>query len=243
MAPRVVADGMVMLRPPSFRPTVPVLIGKAGLVPIVALAAMFTIFGVQVGLPVALSAIFGGVGGTVSLLFHEFGHVRAAGKLTSVRPMSVSLVWGGAATTLDGRYMRGVEQTRVAIGGPAASFTFAFSLIAVCLLPSPLSVKEPLLLLAAFNVMIGLLNLFPAYPLDGYKVATGLLWSLTGCESRSRRILRRIGIGWAALEFPAALMLVAEKPRLGGFVIIVAATLIAQKRYVHRLKRSQPAES
>ena len=190
------------------------------------------------GQPVALSAIFGAFGGAVSLLFHELGHVRAAEKLPSVRPKSVSFIWAGAATTLEGRYRTGVEQTRVALGGPTASFTFALSLIAVCVLPVSLSMKEPLLLLAAFNVILGLLNLFPAYPLDGYKVATGLLWSLTGSESRARRILRRIGIGWAALEFPAALVLVAEKPKLGAFVMIAAATLIAQKRYGRRLKLS-----
>jgi hypothetical protein len=42
---------------------------------VLGLAALFTIFGVQVGLPLVLSALFGGLGGAASLLFHEFGHV------------------------------------------------------------------------------------------------------------------------------------------------------------------------
>ena len=152
-----------------------------------------------------------------------------------MRPTSVSFMWAGAATTLEGRYRSGRDQMRVAIGGPQASFTFAFALFAVCLLPAPLPVKEPLILLAFFNIALALLNLFPFYPLDGYKVVVGLLWSVTGSESKARRILRRIGIGWAALELPAALVLLVEKPLIGTIALIAGVTLFAQKRLMHRV--------
>jgi Zn-dependent protease len=237
MRPRVVAEGESMPRP-SFipvRPTVHLEIGKSAIVPVVGLSALFTIFGTQVGLPFVLSAIFGAGGGAVSLLFHELGHVRAASHVASVKPKSVSFLWAGAATTLEGRYRSGKDQVRVAIGGPEASFTFAFALFAVCVVPSPLSVKEPLLLLAMFNVALGVLNLVPAYPLDGYKVLVGLLWSATGSEKKARRILRRIGIGWAALEVPGALILCVEKPLIGSIVLVAASTLLAQKKLLHRL--------
>jgi Zn-dependent protease len=221
----------------TLRPTIPVYIGWGALAPILAMSVMFTVFGVQVGLPFVLSAVFGGVGGAVSLLFHELGHVRAASHVSSVRPTSVSLIWAGAATRLEGRYVSGSEQVRVAIGGPQASFAFAFSLIAVCFLPAPLQVKELFLLLAFFNVALGLLNLFPAYPLDGYKVVAGLLWSVTGSESTARKILRRLGIGWAVIELPAALLLLVEKPLPGCLVLCAALTLVAQKRLMPRLAR------
>src|SRR5439155_25598819 len=142
----------------------------SGLAPVVMLSAVFTGFGVQAGLPLVVSAVFGGLGCAVSLLFHELGHVRAASAVSSVRPTSVSFIWAGAATTFEGRYRTGREQMRVAIGGPQASFTFAFTLIAVCVLPAPMQIREPLVLLALFNIALGLLNLVPAYPLDGYKL-------------------------------------------------------------------------
>ena len=205
--------------------------------PVVAFAAIFTAFGSQVGLPFVLSLVFGALGGAVSLLFHELGHVRAAAKVPSVRATSVSFIWAGAATTFEGRYRTGLEKTRVALGGPRASFTFALTLIAVCFLPSTLAVKEPLLLLAAFNIALALLNLLPAYPLDGYKFVTGLLWSLTGSESKARRILRRIGIGWAMLEVPGAIVLLVERPAMGGIVVTAAAALLAQKRLLPHLTR------
>lgn len=237
MAPRDVADSESMLSPASnvARPAVALHFSRSAAAPIVALTAIFTVFGVEVGLPLVLSMIFGGLGGVTSLLFHELGHVRAASSVRSVRPTSVSFMWAGAATTLEGRYRSGRDQMRVAIGGPQASFTFALALFAVCLLPAPLPVKEPLILLAFFNIALGLLNLFPVYPLDGYKVIVGLLWSVTGSEGKARRILRRIGIGWAALEAPAALVLLVEKPLIGTIALIAGLTMFAQKRLMHRV--------
>jgi len=83
-----------------------------------------------------------------------------------------------------------------------------------------------------------LLNLVPASPLDGYKLAVGVLWSLTGSESRARRILRRIGIGWAMLELPAAYVLLVERPLVGSIVLLAGGTLFVQTRLTHRLARS-----
>ena len=92
--------------------------------------------------------------------------------------------------------------------------TFALALFAVSFgLPVSPEVGKLLLLLAFLNIALCLLNLVPAYPLDGYKVVAGLLWAATGSEQEALQILRRIGIGSAALEAPAALLLLVEKPR------------------------------
>jgi Zn-dependent protease len=218
-------------------PAVPVRVSRGAVVPVVAFSAIFTAFGTQVGMPLIVAVVFGGIGGAVSLLFHELGHVRAAANVPTVKPTSVSFIWAGAATTFEGHYRSGRDQARVALGGPRASFTFALALIAVCFLPSSLATKEPLLLLAMFNIGLALLNLLPAYPLDGYKFVTGLLWSVTGSESTARRILKRIGVGWAMLEVPGAIVLLIEKPALGGVAVSAAAALVAQKRLLPRLTR------
>lgn len=228
-----------MLQPSHIiRPTIPLRISRSALAPIVGFAALFMILAVQVGSPLVVSAIFGGLGGAVSLLFHELGHVRAASSVKSVRPVAVSLIWAGAATTLEGRYRTGRDQARVAMGGPQASFTFAVVLTAVSLaVPMSPSLVQLLLLLAFLNVVLAVLNLVPAYPLDGYKVVAGLLWAATGSERKARQILRRIGIGWVVLEAPAAVFLLVEKPLLGIPALGVAAVLSAQKHLMPRVVR------
>ncbi len=213
---------------------VPVRIGPGGLAPAVLLAGLFALYGARLGVPVAMAALLGGIGGTASLLVHELAHVAAARKLAGIRSAVVSLRWFGAATELDGRYETGREQMKVAIAGPRASFALALGLFAECFLPGPAHLRLAVFLLALFNVGLAVLNLVPAYPLDGYKLVVGLLWSWTGSERKARRIVRRIGLGWMALELPGSVFLLVEKPRIGVAVVFVALVFLAQKRLVRK---------
>jgi Zn-dependent protease len=217
----------------------PVAIGFGGLVPIAFLAGVFAVFASATHIPVALAALLGGIGGTASLLVHELGHVRAARRLSGIRSAKIPLMWAGAATRFEGRYESGREQARVAIAGPQASFGFALSLVALCYIPTPILFKDMLLALALFNVLLGVLNLVPAYPLDGHKIVVGLLWSATGSEGRARRIIRRIGVGWAALEFPSAVALLFARPQVGIVAVVLAASFIVQKRFVRKPAHAQ----
>jgi Zn-dependent protease len=212
------------------RSSIPIHIGPGGLAPAVAFAVAFAALAPSIGLPIWIAALLGGIGGTTSLLVHELGHARAAQRLRGIHAASISLIWLGAASRFEGRYLTGREQTRVAIAGPRASFGLALFLAGSCFLPMPLAVKEAVLVLAIFNVAIGVLNLVPAHPLDGHKLVVGLLWWATGCEKRARRIIRRIGLGCAAVEIPSVLFLLVDKPPLGVGVVVTAASFIAQRR-------------
>jgi len=211
-------------------------IGRGAIGPVLLLGALFAWVGARSGLPVATAAVLGAVGGTASLLVHELGHVRAARKPAGVRPVSVSLTWLGAATRLEGEYASGGEQARVAIAGPTASFAVAVLLtLLLYLLPISLGLKALVLLLAVFNVAIGLLNLIPASPLDGYKLIVGLLWSRLGSEAAARRLVRRLAVAVTAIEVPGAAALTVEKPLLGTAVIMLAAAHYGQKLLAARL--------
>ena len=191
-------------------------IGPGGFAPIALLAALFGLYGARTGIPVTLAACLGAVGGTASLLVHELGHVQAARGLAGIRTVSVSLIWFGAATRLEGKYGSGRDQAKVAIAGPRWSFNMAVAFFVMSFLPMPEEYRHAVVLLALFNVAIGLLNLIPVYPLDGHKLVVGLVWSATGSEKRARRILRRIGLAWAALEMPAMLVACSSRGRGSG---------------------------
>lgn len=221
--------GLVLLQHP-----VPVTIGQGGLLPVLALGALFAGIGALGGLPIATAAVIGAIGGTASLVAHELGHVRAARKLTGLRPIGVSLIWLGAATRLDGAYASGRDQARVAIAGPRTSFALALSMIPVLFLPIPVGLRDIVITLAALNVAIGVLSLIPANPLDGYKLISGLLWSALGSEAAARRLIRRLAWGWVAAELVGAGVLLVEQPFLGAMVVAIGASLYGQKLFARR---------
>ena len=180
----------------------------------------------------AAAALLGGVGGIVSLIVHELGHVSVAKRLAGVRPKKVSVMSLGAAAHLEGSYRNGREQARIALGGPGASFAFALALAVPIFLPAPTGLKVGALGLALLNLGIGALSLLPIHPLDGHKLLVGLVWLAVGSEERARRIIKRVGTGLLAVDLSFAVLLLAERPVIGATVIAVAAVAYGQKRLV-----------
>jgi Zn-dependent protease len=180
----------------------------------------------------AATALLGGIGGVVSLIVHELGHIAIARKLSGIRPEKVSVMCLGAAAHLEGSYRNGREQARMALGGPEASFAFALALSVPVLLPAPTGLKMGALGLALLNAAIGGLSLLPVHPLDGHKVIVGLVWWAVGSEERARRIVKRVGSVLLAVDLSVAVLLLAEKPVIGATVIAVAAVAYGQKRFL-----------
>jgi Zn-dependent protease len=206
-------------------------IGRGAAGPVLVLGGLFALVAARAGLPIAVAAAVGAVGGPLSLIVHELGHARAARKCSGVRPVAVSLNWLGAALRLEGRYATAGEQARVAIAGPTASFALAAAVLFwLRALPMPLALKEIAAMLALFNVGVGAMNLIPASPLDGYKLVVAFFWSRLCTDAAARRLLRRLAVGLAAVEIPGAGILTVEKPALGMVVIMLAAGHFGQKR-------------
>ena len=218
---------------------VPIVVSRGALVPLGVFALLFVAFsGGSKPSVLAAAAVLGGVGGVVSLIVHELGHVSIARKLSGVRPERVSVMCLGAAAHLDGSYRNGREQARMALGGPEASFAFALALTVPLFLPAPTSLKIGALGLALLNVGIGALSLLPVHPLDGHKLVVGLVWWAVGSEARARRIIKRVGMGLLAVDFTMVVIMLAERPVLGASVVAVAAVAYGQKHLVRTLHRA-----
>ena len=212
---------------------IPIVLSRGALVPLGVFALIFVAFsGTSKPSVLAAAALLGGVGGIVSLIVHELGHVSIARRLSGVTPKKVSVMCFGAAAHLDGSYRNGREQARIALGGPEASFAFALALTVPLLLPVPAGLKVGALALALLNAAIGALSLVPVHPLDGHKVIVGLVWWAVGSEDRARRIIKRVGTGLLAVDLSFAVLLLAERPLLGATVIAFAAVAYGQKRLV-----------
>jgi Zn-dependent protease len=218
---------------------VPIVLSPGALVPLGLFGLIFVAFsGTSKPSVLAATALLGGVGGVVSLIVHELGHVSVARRLSGVRPKEVSVMSLGAAAHLEGAYRNGREQARIALGGPEASFAFALALAVPMFLPAPTALKVGALGLALLNLGIGGLSLLPIHPLDGHKLLVGLVWWVVGSEERARRIIKRVGTGVLAVDLSFAVLLLAERPVIGATVIAVAAVAYGQKRLVRAPRTS-----
>jgi Zn-dependent protease len=215
---------------------VPVQLGPGGLAPALMLGGLFAEIGARAGFSVVLAAVVGGIGGTLSLVLHEFGHARAASRLHGIRPVAVSLVWLGAATKLEGAYQRGRDQVRVALAGPLISFAIAFAIVPALFIPMAPGLRDQLLTLIFLNVALALVSLIPANPLDGYKLLVGLLWSALGTEAKARGLIRRATRSWLFVEIGGCAFLLVERPLLGMLAAVMGMALVAQRMLVRRVR-------
>lgn len=106
------------------------------------------------------------------VVLHEFGHVFVAARF-GVRTREITLLPIGGVARLESIPRQPWQELLIALAGPAVNLALALSL-AVVLQPSDLA-AEPLELpllarLAVFNIVMGLFNLLPAFPMDGGRV-------------------------------------------------------------------------
>ena len=217
---------------------IPIVLTRGAFVPFAVFSLLFVATSGLSTPPALLAfAALGGVGGAVSLVVHELGHVSIARKLSGVKPEKISLIALGAATHLTGSYRSGRDQVKMALGGPQASLTFALALAVPLFLPAPVWLRLGALALALLNVLIAVLSLLPVHPLDGHKLVVGLVWWAVGSEAKARRVVRRVGITLLAVDLSAVVLLLAARPLLGFTVAALAAVAFAQKRLVGRAPR------
>lgn len=145
----------------------------------------------------------------VSVLTHELAHALLANRLGhDVRRITL-FVFGGM-THLDGEARSARTEIAVAGIGPLTSFALAGLFAAVgALLPGPPLALALLGWLAAVNLILGVFNLLPGFPLDGGRLVRGVLWLRSGdlpaATARAARWGSTIALGLVALGILEAL--------------------------------------
>lgn len=153
-----------------------------------------------------------------SALAHELGHAIAARRAGIPGGPVVVYVFGGAAgPELEAERPR--DEAAVALAGPLVSLvtgTVLAATFAVTLAlgdgagPPVVTFGRVALVLAAINLLLGLINLLPAYPLDGGRLVRAIVWARTGdpaaglrAAASSGRWLGRLGAaaGFAVILF------------------------------------------
>src|SRR3989449_10680767 len=136
-----------------------------------------------------------------SLLAHELAHSIVAMR-RGVRVEGITLwLFGGVSRLGSDTASPGVQVLITAVG-PLTSLVLG----AVFLLAAAASAGNGSALLTAalswlgyINIILGVFNLLPAFPLDGGRILQSLIWLRTGDRLRATRIAARIGMGFAFL--------------------------------------------
>lgn len=130
----------------------------------------------------------------VSVLLHELAHSLVA-RARGLPVSSITLfIFGGVSNIEREPQSAGVE-FQMAIVGPLTSLIIG-GICYLLLLPlrgSDSPVAAVLGYLAITNVLLGLFNLIPGFPLDGGRVLRSIIWKITGSLRRATRIATIIG--------------------------------------------------
>jgi Zn-dependent protease/CBS domain-containing protein len=137
-----------------------------------------------------------------SLLAHELAHSVVAMR-RGVRVDGITLWLFGGVSRFSSESASPGAQALITFVGPLTSLllgiVFLLASVAAGGGAHPGLLAVTLAWLGFLNILLGVFNLIPAFPLDGGRILQSLIWVRTGNRLRATRIAARIGMGFAYL--------------------------------------------
>ncbi len=167
-----------------------------------------------------------GIAGSVlfllSVLAHELSHAFAARRF-GVRISSITLFVFGGASTMEAEPEHPRDEALIAAAGPASSIAIGVILTGIAIVVTQEQVSALLGWLGFVNLLLGVFNLIPGFPMDGGRVLRALIWRLRGDRYAATRNAALVGqlIGYLIIAFG---VLMAFSP--GGIVAGIWFALI-----------------
>ncbi|MES2208973.1 MAG: site-2 protease family protein [Chloroflexota bacterium] len=215
-------------------------------VALVAALAVIQVGGAVPTLATPVQWLLGGAVGIaffVSAMFHDLAHALTA-RRRGVAVDSILVSFFGGTAPGDPSSSVASDDLAIAASGPLLStmlglllgvVAFAFGSIETEL---AVALGQIVAVLAVLNVLIGLVNLIPAYPLDGGRIVRALAWRRSGSMTQGWQTAATTGrmAGLVILSIGGGLFLVGELTN-GGMVALSGWFLILSSRAVReRLK-------
>jgi Zn-dependent protease/CBS domain-containing protein len=161
------------------------------------------------GVAVAASVVF-----FVCVLLHELAHSLVAQRFGS-RVRSITLFLFGGVSNIEREPPSPIAEFLTAIAGPVVSLLLGFGFIVLSSVSAAVSYRSAaetgfslarlspgatlLAWLGPINVLIGLFNLIPAFPLDGGRVLRSILWASYRDLRRATRAASAVGQAFGAV--------------------------------------------
>ncbi len=150
-----------------------------------------------------------------SVLIHELAHSLVA-ESRGLRVRDITLFIFGGVSNIKEEPRSAGDELLISLVGPVASLVLAavfWAVSRVASLPGPANgVVE---YLAGINLILGIFNLIPGFPLDGGRVLRALLWGGTRSLAKATRIAVGVGRAVALLFVLAGLLQIVS---IGSFI-------------------------
>lgn len=171
-----------------------------------------------------------------SVLAHELAHSLVA-RARGISVKNITLFLFGGVSDIESEPSSAKAEFLIAIVGPLTSISLGFIFLflagiisgeSISVLVSPdqvLSNLGPvttlLLWLGPVNVLLGIFNLIPGFPLDGGRVLRSLIWAVTRNFRQATRfaVLGGQTVGWGFIAIGVLMIFGFRIPILGGGLI------------------------
>ncbi|HSS62680.1 MAG TPA: site-2 protease family protein [Candidatus Limnocylindrales bacterium] len=142
----------------------------------------------------------------VCLLAHELAHALVA-RSHGVKVAGITLWLFGGVSRLEGEPTSARSEALIAGVGPLTSFGVAAVALGLAYVTQANALVSDLFAYLTFvNVALGLFNLVPAFPLDGGRLLSSILWWRSGSRQRGVHNAVRVGRVFAFLMIGAGLL-------------------------------------
>ena len=218
-----------------------------GLIGYVAVAGLQV---VQPGIDPAIGWLAGAVvalGFFLSSAAHDLGHAVVA-RRRGLPVTTVAVSFFGGATPLDPVAPTADDDLAIAVAGPAVSIVIAIVLAVVTAAlnavggPLFLTLASTVGVLMGLNVLLGVVNLLPAYPLDGGRIVRAFAWRRGGsiaagwrASARSGRLAGSFAIGIGAVIALGGYVTNGAMIAISGWFLVLSARSISERLRVDRL--------
>jgi Zn-dependent protease/CBS domain-containing protein len=185
----------------------------------------------------------------VSVLIHELAHSFVA-LARGLKARSITLFIFGGVSSLGGDAREASTEFLVAIVGPLTSFVLAGVAYVVATVIDESRIDLVASYLVYINLVLGLFNLVPGFPLDGGRVLRSVLWGATNNMRKATEWAANAGkvVAWGLFAY--ALFLVFDGQYIGGiwmaaiawFLHNAASNSVQQVVFESRLRRVRAAD-
>jgi Zn-dependent protease/CBS domain-containing protein len=175
-----------------------------------------------------LLAIAGAILFYISLLAHELSHALVAIR-SGVKVAGITLWLFGGVSRLEGEPTNARSEAFIAGVGPLTSLAIALLALMVAFATQANALFSALFgYLALVNLVLALFNLVPAFPLDGGRLLSSILWQTSGSRQRGVHNAVRVGRVFAYLMIAAGVFeLFAGDPLSGIWIAFLGWFLLS----------------